>query len=129
MDTFEDKRSEERSKNYSHEKKLSRLEREKILREYGATQQEIQKAAKRATIIRNSRMKSIGSKHLDKVHEKRENRLDSLKKKFRRRLSIGGRRKSDSSIEDLVSEVDLERLHPTLMMMLGVDDDDEERRD
>jgi len=42
LDTFEDKRSKERSKDFQKEKKHTRLEREKILRELVVTKKEIQ---------------------------------------------------------------------------------------
>ena len=115
IDTFEDKRSTERSKHFKKEKKLTRLEREKILREFGATQKEIQEAAKRSASIRNARKKSIRMRQHDKLHENMENRLTS----FRNFFGVG-RRKSISSEEF----VDLERLHPTLMSMMGVDADE-----
>ena len=110
LDTFEEKRSTERVKDLRKEKKLTRLEREKILRDFGATQKEIQEATKRANIIRNARRKSIATKNLDKKHEKTEARMESLKKLFRRK-----------SITEKKGAVDMERLHPTLMAMMGVE--------
>ena len=73
IDTFEAKRSKERSKNFMKEKKLTKLEREKILKEFGASQAEIQAAAKRAALVRNARKKSVGMRQHDKFHEKLEN--------------------------------------------------------
>lgn len=70
LDAFEDKRSTERSKDFKKEKKLSRLQREKILKEFGASQTEIQEAAKRAATIRNARKKSIGMRQHDQLHER-----------------------------------------------------------
>ena len=48
VDTFEEKRSEERSRNFRKEKKITRLERERMLRELGVSNREIREAAKRA---------------------------------------------------------------------------------
>ncbi|KAL7545642.1 hypothetical protein ACHAWF_018327 [Thalassiosira exigua] len=114
IDNFEEKRSKERSKDFKKEKKLTRLEREKILREYGATQTEIDAAAKRAAIVRNARKKSIETREHDKLHENVENSLNKLKKLF-----TFGRRQSVPGGET----VNIERLHPTLMAMMGVDEE------
>mmetsp|Transcript_39309 Transcript_39309/g.82664 ORF Transcript_39309/g.82664 Transcript_39309/m.82664 type:complete len:322 (+) Transcript_39309:229-1194(+) len=112
IDTFEERRSQERSKDFKKEKKLTRLEREKILRESGATQKEIDEAAKRAASIRNARKKSIAMRQHDKFYESVEKRTSFVKKIF------GGRRRSSASKE---GTLDLERLHPTLMAMMGTD--------
>jgi len=82
LDNFEERRSKERAKNFKHEKKLSRLERERLLREFGASQKDMQAAAKRATIIRNRRKKSIANQHQDEMHERMEDRLNRLKSFF-----------------------------------------------
>ena len=98
----------ERSKNFMKEKKLTRLEREKLLREFGATDKEIQQAGKRSAEIRNKRRKSIEMRQHDKFHETVERRLSSFKDIFSRRSS----KKVDSSY------LDMERLHPTLLAMM-----------
>ena len=113
LDTFEDKRSKERSKDFQKEKKLTRLEREKILRESGWTRKEIQEVTKRATIIRNKRRKSIAMVKQDEKHEKAENRL----RKLRSLLGFGRKKEKYSPGEAM----DVEQFHPTLMVMLGLD--------
>lgn len=113
LDTFEEKRLPLRAKNFSGERRLSRIERQKILMSFGVTAKEIQEAAKRATIIRNKRMRSIGSQHLDAKHEKMEKMRDVVKRK------LGIKRKDSMQEEELL---DLERLHPTLMAMMGMDE-------
>lgn len=113
LDTFEDKRSAERSTDFSKEKRLTKLERDEILRQFGATPKEIQQATKRANIIRNQRMKSIATKNKDKEHEAWENRLREIKKRFsfKKKKIVEGN-----------PELDLERLHPTLMVLMGLDE-------
>ena len=95
------------------EKKLSKHEREKILREFGASDKEIQEAAKRAATIRNKRKKSIEMQQHDKLHEDVERRVRGIKK-------LLGLRKSKPV--QASETVDLERLHPTLLAMMGGDD-------
>ena len=117
IDNFEEVRSKERSTNFMKEKKLTRLEREKILKQFGATEKEIQEASKRAADIRSKRKKSISMRQHDKFYEKVE--------RAERRVSGGimkvfGRRRSSAA---QINEIpDIERLHPTLMAMMGVDD-------
>lgn len=112
IDTFEEKRSKERSPNFMKEKKLTKHDREKILREFGATEKEIQEAAKRAAVIRNARKKSIEMRQHDKLHEQVESFVRSIKRAF-------SRKKSSITTDEIQ---DLERLHPTLMAMMGIDD-------
>ena len=52
LDNFEEMRSTQRSKNFKKEKKLSKFERERLLRSFGVTKKDMQAAAKEATIIR-----------------------------------------------------------------------------
>lgn len=117
IDNFEEVRSKERSTNFMKEKKLTRLEREKILKQFGATEKEIQEASKRAADIRSKRKKSISMRQHDQFYEKVE--------RVERRMSSGimkvfGRRRSSAA---QINEIpDIERLHPTLMAMMGVDD-------
>ena len=89
------------------------MERESILRELGFTKKEIQEAAKRATIIRNKRRKSNSMITQDEKHEKSENRFRKLKSLF----GFGRKKEKDSHSE----LVDVEQLHPSLMVMLGLD--------
>ena len=112
IDEFENKRSKERSSDFMKEKKLSRYEREKTLRHLGYTQQDIDEAAKRATIIRNSRKKSIGARHLDKKHEALEKNIRAVRKTWKRLCCAKSVNTLDESVHDF------ERLHPTLMVML-----------
>mmetsp|Transcript_36144 Transcript_36144/g.75972 ORF Transcript_36144/g.75972 Transcript_36144/m.75972 type:complete len:353 (+) Transcript_36144:238-1296(+) len=79
LDTFEEKRSKERSQDFRKEKKIPWHERERILRDLGVSKKEIQEAAKRATIIRNKRKKSIALAKQDKEHEKAEERWRKAK--------------------------------------------------
>ena len=81
LDSFEEKRIDERAPNFRKDKKLTKLDRERVLREFGATQTEVQNAAKRATIIRNKRMKSIAIARSggDKRDEQLEYLLGKLK--------------------------------------------------
>ena len=95
------------------EKKLTRLEREKILKQFGATEKEIQEASKRAADIRNKRKKSISMRQHDKFYEKVERAERGIMKVF------GRRRSSAAQMNEIP---DIERLHPTLMAMMGVDD-------
>lgn len=108
LDTFEADRSKLRAKNFRKEKKLTKLEREKILREFGATGKEIQEASKRAASIRNKRKKSISMRQHDKFYEDVENRMSKIK----RLIGIGHKPKVKNE------NADLERLHPTLMAMI-----------
>ena len=59
LDTFEDKKSKEWSKDFQWGKKHTRLEQKNTLHELGVTKKEIQEATKRATLIRNNHRKSI----------------------------------------------------------------------
>ena len=90
LDTFEAKRSKERSKNFKHEKKLSKLERERLLRQFGATEKDMADAAKRAARIREKRKKSIEMRQHDKLYEKIEN----AKTAARRLMRLGSKRSS-----------------------------------
>ena len=115
LDSFEEKRIDERAPNFKKDKKLTKLDRERVLREFGATQTEVQNAAKRATIIRNKRMKSIAIARSggDKRDEQLEYVLNKLKSIFRPFSS----KRSGSG---------LERLHPCLMAsMMGIDDEND----
>lgn len=115
LDTFEDRRSSERSQNFTKEKMITPKERYRILREYGATTKEIQEAAKRATIIRNKRKWSVATQDQDQLKEDFETVVRLLKK-----ISPFRTRRRKSKEQEKVLDVD-ERLHPTLMAMVGLD--------
>ena len=83
------------------------------MRQFGATEKEIQEASKRAATIRNKRKKSIETRHNDALNEKVERRVSGIKEMFsRRRSSKANKRQSQTEIV----------IHPTLMAMMGVDD-------
>ena len=114
IDNFEERRSKERSTNFMKEKKLTKHEREKILRQFGASEKEIQEAAKRAATIRNKRKKSIEMRHNDALNEKVERRVSGIKEMFSRRRSSKANKRQSQTAEIII--------HPTLMAMMGVDD-------
>lgn len=117
IDEFENMRSTERSSDFMKEKKLSRIERERTLRSLGYSQKEIDECAKRATIIRNSRKKSIGTRHLDQKHEAFEEKIRAIRK-------LVCCTKSVETLDDSVH--DFKRLHPTLMAMAEGNDDSDD---
>ena len=83
IDEFEAKRCHQRSANFVGEKKMTRLQREMLLRLHGASTKEINEASKQATVLRNERFKSAKNVHKDAFHEKMEQRVDRLKSVFR----------------------------------------------
>ena len=84
IDEFEAKRSTERSQEFMKEKKLSKFERERLLKKFGVTQKDMDVAAKQAAIIRNQRKKSIRLRRHDKLHEKIENGTSNVKSMLQR---------------------------------------------
>ena len=84
IDEFEGKRSTERSQEFMKEKKLSKFERERLLKKFGVTQKDMDVAAKQAAIIRNQRKKSIRLRRHDKLHEKIENGTSNVKSLLQR---------------------------------------------
>ena len=80
IDNFEELRSKERSSNFIEEKRLTELERETLLKRDGATDQQIQQAAKRSAIIRNQRRKSIQMMQCDTLVENLEHGVDIVKR-------------------------------------------------
>ena len=84
IDEFEGKRSTERSQDFMKEKKLSKFERERLLKKFGVTQKDMDVAAKQAAIIRNQRKKSIRLRRHDKLHEKIENGTSNVKSLLQR---------------------------------------------
>ncbi len=69
LEEFETIRSPQRSPNFDKDKRLTRHERQRILREFGFTDKDIQVAAKRAAIIRNKRKRSIELMRHDHLYE------------------------------------------------------------
>lgn len=114
LDTFEEMRQPLRSKNFSRERKLTRLERLKLVKEFGASQKEIDQATKRANIIRKKRMTSIHTQKMDKEDWEREQKRNMIKAKL-------GFRRRRSSIEETVEE--MPHLHLTLLSMMELDDE------
>ena len=86
IDNFEELRSKERSNNFIEEKRLTKLERETLLKRGGATDQQIQQAAKRSAIIRNQRRKSTQMMQCDSLVEN----LESLFSRVSRSNASGG---------------------------------------
>lgn len=116
IDTFEDRRSSKRARDFIKERKLTRLERAKILREHGVTNKEIQVATKHANIGRNKRKKSVGEMRLDKKHEKMEVKIDKLKKFVR----MGSKNEVlTKAAEQSQNDIFAERLNPVLLAMMG----------
>ena len=95
IDNFEELRSKERSNNFIEEKRLTKLERETLLKRGGATDQQIQQAAKRSAIIRNQRRKSIQMMQCDTLVENLEHGVDIVKR------SVISRRRSPNASEYL----------------------------
>jgi len=95
IDNFEEQRSKERANNFIEEKRLTKLERETLLRRDGATDQQIQQAAKRSAIIRNQRRKSIQMRQCDTLVENLEHGVDIVKR------SVVSRSRSNASSEYL----------------------------
>ena len=95
---------------------MTKLEREKILQEWGASRKEIEDATKRAASIRNGRKKSINVRQHDAFYESVAGKTSFVKK-----IMGIGRRKS-APPANTVDIGELERLHPTLMAMMGIDD-------
>lgn len=100
------------------ERRLTRLEREKIVRDFGATKEEIAKATKRANVIRNRRKRCVALQDQDDTMEAIDD-VKNLIKSFKKKLGIIRRR---TSLEQEV--VDMERLHPTLIAMMGFDEEE-----
>jgi len=98
IDTFEEIRLPLRAKDFQRDKRLSKRERERLLREFGVTDLQIQQAAKSAAIIRNQRKKSIQMIQHDKLHEKFENSMARVKSSLQR--IVRSKSKSDEA-EDL----------------------------
>ena len=112
LDSFEEKRIDERAPNFKKDKKLTKLDRERVLREFGATQKEVQNAAKRATIIRNKRKKSIAIARSG--GDKRDEQLEYVLNKLKSILPFSSKRSYS------------ERLHPCLMAsIMGIDDEND----
>ena len=86
IDTFEEIRRPLRAKDFQKEKRLTKHERERLLREFGVTDLQIQQAAKSAAIIRNQRKKSIQTIQHDKLHERFEDSMARVKSSLRRVL-------------------------------------------
>mmetsp|Transcript_15906 Transcript_15906/g.33270 ORF Transcript_15906/g.33270 Transcript_15906/m.33270 type:complete len:316 (-) Transcript_15906:304-1251(-) len=105
LEEFESIRSTQRSPDFAKDKRLTRHERQRILREFGFTNKDIQEAAKRATIIRNKRKRSIALMSHDHLYEA----LEEVKI-----FLCGGCRNCDGSnsavLEDYGSKV-----HPSLV--------------
>ena len=124
LDNFEEMRSTQRSKNFKKEKKLSRLERERLLRSFGVTKKDMQAAAKEATIIRKKRQQSIRAAlnpttlNNDKLHEKVEGGIRKMKKSLTK-VSRSLRRK-----ESTVDESGNIRRASILVVMIALMDDD-----
>jgi len=123
LDNFEEMRSTQRSKNFKKEKKLSKFERERLLRSFGVTKKDMQAAAKEATIIRKKRQQSIRvalnptTLNNDKLHEKVEGGIRKVKKTITKVRSL--RRK-----ESTVDESGNIRRASILVAMIALMDDD-----
>ena len=83
IDTFEEIRRPLRAKDFQRDKRMPKWERERLLREFGVTDLQIQQAAKSAAMIRNQRKKSIQMIQHDKLHEKFENSMNRVKSSLR----------------------------------------------
>jgi len=125
LDNFEEMRSTQRSKNFKKEKKLSKFERERLLRSFGVTKKDMQAAAKEATMIRKKRQQSIRvalnptTLNNDKLHEKVEGGIRKVKKTITK-VSRSLRRK-----ESTVDESGNIRRASILVAMIALMDDDE----
>jgi len=125
LDNFEEMRSTLRSKNFKKEKKLSKLERERLLRSFGVTKKDMQAAAKEATIIRKKRKQSIRvalnptTLNNDKLHEKVEGGIRKMKK------SLTKAKQSLRRKESTVDESGNIRRASILVAMIALMDDDE----
>jgi len=86
IDTFEEIRRPQRATDFQNDKRLTKHERERLLREFGVTDLQIQQAAKSAAIIRNQRKKSIQTIQHDKLHEKFEDSMARVKSSLQRIL-------------------------------------------
>jgi len=86
IDTFEEIRRPLRAKDFQKDKRMAKWERERLLREFGVTDLQIQQAAKSAAIIRNQRKKSIQTIQHDKLHEKFEVSMARVKSSLQRIL-------------------------------------------
>ena len=86
IDTFEEIRRPQRATDFQNDKRLTKHERERLLREFGVTDLQIQQAAKSAAIIRNQRRKSIQTIQHDKLHEKFEDSMARVKSSLQRIL-------------------------------------------
>ena len=95
IDTFEEIRRPLRAKNFTKEMRLAKWERERLLREFGVTDLQIQQAAKSAAMIRNQRKKSIQMIQHDKLHEKFEDSMARVKSSLQR--IVRGKLKSDEA--------------------------------
>jgi len=117
-------RSTQRSKNFKKEKKLSKLERDRLLRSFGVTKKDMQAAAKEATIIRKKRQQSIRAAlnpttlNNDKLHEKLEGGIRKMKK------SLTKVKKSLRRKESTVDESGNIRRASILVAMIALMDDD-----
>lgn len=79
VDTFEHKRSSERSRSLTSEKKLSKYERERILRQFGVDEKDMKDAEKRAARIRSKRRRSIKMMRFDAFDEGIEDGICKMK--------------------------------------------------
>mmetsp|Transcript_21903 Transcript_21903/g.39140 ORF Transcript_21903/g.39140 Transcript_21903/m.39140 type:complete len:98 (-) Transcript_21903:206-499(-) len=91
--------------------RLSWFDRQRILRDLGVSKKEMQEAAKRATIIRNNRKKSIGLVKQDEAREKAEERWRKAKN------VVCGSKKDDG--KNWVEASDTEK-YLTLMRLMGL---------
>jgi len=95
IDTFEEIRRPQRATDFQNDKRLTKHERERLLREFGVTDLQIQQAAKSAAIIRNQRKKSIQTIQHDKLHEKFENSMARVNSSLQ--YIMRGKPKSDAA--------------------------------
>ena len=100
IDTFEEIRRPQRATDFQNDKRLNKFERERLLREFGITDLQIQQAAKSAAIIRNQRKKSIQMIQHDKLHEKFENSLARVKSSLQ--CILRSKPKSDAAEDKLI---------------------------
>ena len=112
IDEFEGKRSTERSQDFMKEKKLSKFERERLLKKFGVTQKDMDVAAKQAAIIRNQRKKSVRLRRHDELHEKIENGTSNVKSLLQR---LGRRHMNETVAAE--ERKDVKRASALLAMM------------
>ena len=85
VDAFEERRSSKRLPDYQRRGRLPRLQRERMLRDFGFTKKEIQAASKRAALAWGRRRKSTAIVQHDRLYEWIDDRFGALRRRVRRR--------------------------------------------